>query len=101
MCKVVEVGVDEGVGDFMCVVGMEVYEDQCVVVFYCGIGLVGGVDNGGFYEFVVFVMGVGGLQICDGGIGLEFVFGQGQQIISLFYVILVVVVVYGVIVVDE
>jgi hypothetical protein len=99
--KAVEVGVDEGAGDFTRAVGTEVHEDQRVAVFHRGIGLAGGADNGRFHEFVVFVTGVGGLQTCDGGIGLEFAFGQGQQIISLFHAIPAVVAVHGVIAADE
>lgn len=101
MCKVVEISVNESVGNFVCVVSVEVYENQCVVVFYCCISLVFGVDNGCFDKFIVFIMSVSGLQVSYSGICLEFVLGQGYQIICFFYVILMVVVVYSVVMIDD
>lgn len=60
----IECWFDEGVVQFVGVVGVEVYEDYCVVIFdlYCfGVGW----DYcGGFDEFVVFVVGIGGFEGC-------------------------------------
>lgn len=61
MCEVIEISVYESMSDFMCVVSMEVYENQCIVVFYCCVWLIFSMDNGCFYEFIIFVVSISSL----------------------------------------
>ena len=95
--KTVEIGVDEGTGDFTGAVSTEVHENQRIAVFHRGIGLACGTDHGRLHELIIFIASVSGLQTGNGGIGLELALRQGHQIICLLNAVPVIVAVHGVV----
>ena len=99
--EAVKVSVNKGTGDFTRTVSTEVHENERVAVFHRGIGLTFGADHGGFYEFIVFIAGIGGLQTFNGGIGLEFTLRQRHQVIRFFHAIPTVVAVHRVVTAND
>ena len=99
--KSVEIGVNEGAGDFASAVGTEVHENQRIAVFHGRIGLAFSANNGCFHEFIVFIACISGLQARNGGIGLELAFRQSHQIVSLLNAIPTVVAIHGVVAAND
>ena len=99
--EAVEIGVNEGAGNFARAVGAEVHENQRIAVFHRRIGLAFSANNGRFHELIVFIARISGLQARNGGIGLELAFCQGHQIVSLLNAVPTVVAVHGVVAAND